>query len=87
MNPFILAVWIMDDGSKEGNQLRINSQSFSENDNIKLIELLRAKLGINSTLNRDKKWFRLRIKKESMSTLVEMIRPYIIPSMLYKLPL
>ena len=77
----------MDDGSKEGNQLRINSQSFSENDNIKLIELLRAKLGINSTLNRDKKWFRLRIKKESMSTLVEMIRPYIIPSMLYKLPL
>ena len=30
LNSFILAVWIMDDGARERNQLRINSQKFWE---------------------------------------------------------
>lgn len=29
LNPFMLAVWIMDDGSADGRQLRINTQCFS----------------------------------------------------------
>lgn len=86
LNPFIVAVWIMDDGSKDGKQLRINSQSFSEDDNKVLQELLRAKLGINTNLNRDKGRFRLRVQHESMDRLLNLIKPYIIPSMLYKLP-
>ena len=87
LNPFMVAVWIMDDGSKDGRQLRINSQSFSKDDNIILQELLRAKLGIDTSLNRDKERFRLRVQSKSMDRLLRLIRPYIIPSMLYKLPL
>ena len=77
----------MDDGSKDGKQLRINSQSFSEYENKCLKELLWAKLGIKVNLNRDKDRFRLRVKSISMEKLIRMITPYTIPSMLYKLPL
>ena len=87
LTPFTLAVWIMDDGSKDGRQLRINSQSFSKDDNIILQELLRAKLGISTSLNQDKDRFRLRVRSKSMDKLLKLIKPHIIPSMLYKLPL
>jgi hypothetical protein len=84
---FVLAVWIMDDGTKCGNQLRINSHCFSEEENRLLQEFLSAKLGIRSVLNKDKGRVRIRIVNESISTLIRLVKPYIIPSMLYKLPL
>jgi hypothetical protein len=86
-NPFILAVWIMDDGAKDGNQLRINSQSFTRAENAFLQKILRAKLGIESTLNVDKGKYRLRVKAKSMKRLIAVVKQYFIPSMLYKLPL
>jgi hypothetical protein len=86
-NPFILAVWIMDDGAKDGNQLRINSQSFTREDNQLLQEILRTKLGIVTTLNKDKNRYRLRVKAESMTKLSRLVRKHFIPSMFYKLPL
>lgn len=87
MNPLLLAVWIMDDGSKESKQLRINSQSFTKEENQFLAEVLRAKLGIEVTINKDKKQFRLRVANSSMPKLIQLVEPYFIPSMLYKLSL
>ena len=77
----------MDDGSKDGRQLRINSQSFSREENETLISILKAKFGIVATLNRDKDRFRLRVKASSMSIVRQITAPYIIPSMRYKLSL
>ena len=85
--PFLLGVWIMDDGTKCGNQLRINSHCFSIEENMQLQKFLSAKLGIKSVLNRDKNMVRIRIIEESMGDLIAQVKPYIIPSMLYKLPL
>ena len=85
MNPFMLAIWIMDDGSKDSKQLRINSQSFSRQENLFLQDVLQAKLGIRSTLNQDKGKYRLRISDQSMKKLRWFVKPHIIPSMLYKL--
>ena len=87
MNPLLLAVWIMDDGTKEGKQLRINSQSFTEEENRFLARVLRAKLGIEVTINKDKKQFRLRVANSSMPKLIELVCPHFIPSMHYKLSL
>jgi hypothetical protein len=50
---FGLAVWIMDDGAAEGNQLRLNTQSFSAEEAENLARLIRAKFGITMTVNRD----------------------------------
>ncbi|MFA6552225.1 MAG: LAGLIDADG endonuclease [Candidatus Paceibacterota bacterium] len=84
MTPLALSVWIMDDGSRDGNQLRINSQCFSKMENKKLISIIEAKLGIKATLNRDKDMFRLRIAGSSMKKLKALIEPFIVPSMRYK---
>lgn len=81
---FALAIWIMDDGAKDKNQLRINSQSFSWQENLWLINFLQAKFGIIATINRDCGNYRLRIANSSMGLLKSLILPYIIPSMLYK---
>ena len=84
LTPLAMAIWIMDDGTKEGNQLRINTQSFSLNENIRLIKILEATLGICATLNRDKNHFRLRIRDQSMMLLKQNVLSHIVPSMRYK---
>jgi hypothetical protein len=88
MNSVVLAVWIMDDGTNElghSKCLRINTQCFSLEDQLRLIQILREKFGIITTLNRDKDRFRLRVKKESMEKLISLIKPYIIKEMYYKI--
>lgn len=85
ITPLSLAVWFMDDGAKEGRQVRINTQSFSLKENKRLIRVLEAKLGISATINRDKDKHRLRIRDESMEKFRNLISPYLLPSMRYKL--
>ncbi|MBX7138474.1 MAG: hypothetical protein K1X83_10880 [Oligoflexia bacterium] len=87
LSPLSLAVWIMDDGARDANQLRINTQCFSEAENLRLIETIKAKLGISATLNRDKNKFRLRVSASGMPIVRQLVAPHIIPSMQYKLSL
>ena len=78
----------MDDGTNElghSRCLRINTQCFSLEDQLRLIQILQEKFGIITTLNRDKDRFRLRVKKESMEKLIRLIEPYIIKEMYYKI--
>lgn len=84
---FSLAVWLMDDGAADGKQIRLNTQSFSLSENEMLMSFLRAKFGIEARLNRDKDRYRLRITNASMERFKSLIEPYVIPNMLYKLPL
>lgn len=82
-----LAVWIMDDGAAEGKQLRINTQGFLAAEAEELCRFLRAKFGIEMTVNRDKAKPRLRCKAASMERLKSIVREHTIPDMLYKLSL
>lgn len=84
---FALAIWIMDDGAKDKNQLRINTQSFSLNENMWLSEFLQAKFGIKTSINLDKGKYRLRVRGVSMQLLHSLVLPYMIPNMFYKLSL
>ncbi len=87
LTEFGLAVWIMDDGAADGNQLRLNTQSFSADEAVELTRLIRAKFGIVMTLNQDKNRPRLRCSAASMARMVSLVERYTIPSMLYKLSL
>ncbi len=82
-----LAVWIMDDGSADGNQLRINTQCFSAHEVEELADVLRAKFGVSMRLNVDKGRYRLRCEASSMDRLRSIVLPHTIPEMLYKLSL
>lgn len=91
LNPIILAIWYMDDGSKTQStkntnniNVYLNSQNFSLNDQKYLLHLLRQ-VNIKARLNKDKQNYRIRILKESINTFMSMIKPYVIESMSYKL--
>lgn len=85
ITPLSFSVWYMDDGTHDGKQLRINSQSFSKEENETLASVLEATLGIRATINRDKNYFRLRIRDESIPLVRKLIVEHGIPSMHYKI--
>jgi len=85
LDPIMLAVWFMDDGSRcRASDVYLNTQQFSIEDQERLQASLAA-LGIESTLNKDKHYSRIRIKKSSILSLIKMLSPHVIPSMSYKL--
>lgn len=85
LDPVILAVWFMDDGSKcRDHDVYLNCQQFANGDQKKLLGALRA-MGLKARLNKDKKYYRIRFFKESVSKLNQIIYPHIVPSMRYKL--
>ena len=85
LDPVMLAVWFMDDGSLCGKvDAYLNTQQFdSMSQKILLNSLL--KLGLHARLNRDKQYYRIRFLKESIFKLNQMIAPHIVYSMRYKL--
>jgi LAGLIDADG DNA endonuclease family protein len=84
--PLALAVWIMDDGASDGNQLRINTQCFTWEECESLGQLLLRKFRIQTSINLDKGKPHLRCASKSMPRLRELVEPHMLPEMLYKLP-
>lgn len=85
LTPLTIAVWYMDDGSKSGGSCYFNTQGFDIQSQYNLAKSL-EKRGVKSTLNKDKQYYRIRIAKQSISNLIEMIDSNIIASMKYKIP-
>jgi hypothetical protein len=86
-----LAFLIMDDGSFNitKGHLVICTDSFSKEDVLRLIHILNTKFalscglinhGITKVGNIS---YRIRINKSSMPSLINLVKPHIIPSMLY----
>jgi len=86
LTPLGLAVWIMDDGSKDKGCVRISTHNFTYSEQLKLQKTLKAKFGIECNIQKAKDKFWLWIRSESIPNLLELVRPYFIPNMLYKLP-
>ena len=87
LDPISLAVWYMDDGSRcSKDNVYLNTQQFSKDDQYKLLEFL-GKMGLSGTLNKDKQYYRIRLKTSSIPKLFGIIKKYIIPSMKYKIGL
>ena len=85
LNPLSLAVWFMDDGSKtKRGDVYLNCQQFGFQSQRRLLHSLRT-IGVKARMNKDKKYYRIRIRRESISRFVKLIKPYIIPSMQYKI--
>ena len=72
--------------SKQGDGLHISVYAFSTTDVDKLMFTLQDKFNLKTSIhyNRDKKP-RIYIFKESMDTLINLVKPYFIKEMFYKL--
>ncbi|OGB74965.1 hypothetical protein A2810_02695 [candidate division Kazan bacterium RIFCSPHIGHO2_01_FULL_49_10] len=85
LDPLSLAVWFMDDGSKIRSAFYLNTQQFSMAEQQLLQTILWRTFRIKSLLNRDKKYWRIRVSTDSTKTMLEIIKPHILPCFRYKL--
>ena len=87
LDPISLSVWFMDDGSRcRVDDVYLNTQQFDVVDQKRLIEALK-KFDLDTTLNKDKIYYRLRFLKASLPRLRRLLGNLIIPSMRYKIEL
>ena len=86
LNPEALAVWIMDDGSFNNKIIDISTYCFSLEDIKRLQKFLGSRFSINPNFYRDRdKGCRIYFNRKETSTLIQIISPYFIDSMKYKI--
>jgi hypothetical protein len=80
-----LAIWFMDDGSKNNCSYYLHTEGFNIEDVIFLQKLLLDKFGIHSSINMMKNKPTIYILAKSRELFTNIIKPYICESMRYKL--
>ena len=89
--PQVLAIWYMDDGNLRREYGKVygcmlNSQSFTYEDNLKFSHWLYQWYGLTSVLQRNHGKYRLYFGANSWKQFCNIVAPYLLPSMRYKLP-
>lgn len=85
INPRVLAVWFMDDGSNNGRNFTINTHSFSLEEQKRIIQFFKIKLGIVAKIVKDRTKFKIALGKGEYQKFSSIIQPYIVPIMNYKI--
>ena len=88
-SPLSLAVWFMDDGYKRNdcNAFRLSTDCFSRDEQKLLQSVLQGNFGIESALHRKRRRWNIYIPETSARRFVEVVRPYIVPVLSYKIAL
>ena len=88
MNAFVIAVWVMDDGSYNHGKIDISTYSFTLKEIEKLCSIIKKKFNITMLYHKDRdKGYRIYCNKKETQKLVDLICPYIIKTMRYKIGL
>ena len=86
LDAFGLAIWIMDDGSYNKGSINISTYSFLEPEINLLQSVLKKKFNIDAKYYKDRdKGYRMYCNITETKKLISTIKPYIIPSMMYKI--
>jgi len=88
LTPLGLAVWFMDDGSIKSKFHKakiINTQCFSKKEVLLMIKVLKNKFEISAKLRYQKDGYQIYILSKSADKFKEIIKPYIVDCMKYKL--
>lgn len=88
LTPRALAYWLMDDGSRKSDQSRgviLNTQGYSREEVKRLVKVLQEKFGLMAKQRKQREGYQIYISGESWEHLRELIEPYLIPEMQYKL--
>ena len=83
LDPLALAVWYMDDGCFTGVKTILATDGFISSDKQYIQELLLRNFDLKTIIGKDGK---LTIRKESHKSFFNLISPYIISCMHYKIP-
>lgn len=81
------AYWIMSDGSKVGNAMYLQTQSFSIKECVFIISILIHKFDLKCNIHLQRNQPTIYISAKSMKKIKSKLLPYFLPSMVYKLNL
>ena len=89
LNPRSLAIWMMDDGSFNNNSIRLSTCSFSLEANERLVNKLHQ-FGVeckvaNLKMSNGKSYPHIMMSSVGTKCFIEIIKPYIHPSLAYKI--
>ncbi|MDP2789137.1 MAG: hypothetical protein Q8O46_03765 [bacterium] len=88
IDAFVMAVWVMDDGSYNQGNIDISTYSFTLREIEKLIFVVKKKFNITMLYHKDRdKGYRIYCNKKETQKLIDLICPYIIKTMRYKIGL
>lgn len=82
-----LAYWAMDDGYKGNSGFYFCTESYTLEDNYKLISILKNKFDLECGVHKHTNGYRLYIKSNSINKFLILIKPYIINHFYYKFDL
>jgi hypothetical protein len=82
-----LAHWIMCDGSKHNKGLHLNTYGFDLESVNRLILILEHKYQLNCTIHQHKAGPRIYILENSIDKVRELVKPYMVSSIYYKIGL
>jgi len=87
LTPLALAIWIMDDGCKVGKGVKLSTNNFTKEECITLVSILEKNFNVKATVQSagSKEQYIIYIWKESIDRLRNIVLPYIIPEMKYKI--
>jgi len=86
LTPVALAHWIMGDGGLKSKGIFLCTDSYSIQDVIRLSNVLIIRYDLKCTLHKSSngRGYRIYISRNSVWKVVEIVKPYLIPSMYYK---
>lgn len=79
-----LAHWIMGDGTRSGGSLILQTQSFTIQECVFIVNVLIIKFDLKCSIHKHRHQFTIYISATSMRKLYPLISPYIVKSMRYK---
>jgi hypothetical protein len=82
-----LAYWIMSDGSKSGNAMYLQTQSFTIKECVFIISILIHKFDLKCNIHLQRNQPNIYIYAKYMKQIKHKLLPFFIPSMIYKLNL
>ncbi|MEO5646602.1 MAG: hypothetical protein ABIO57_00005 [Candidatus Paceibacterota bacterium] len=88
IDAFAMAVWVMDDGSYNQGKIDISTYSFTLEEIEKLCSVIQKKFNVTMLYHKDRdKGYRMYCNKVETQKLIDLICPYIIKTMRYKIGL
>lgn len=85
LSPYVIAIWIMDDGSKQNSGLYLHTNSFTLEENIVIQEAFFKKYNIKTTFHKKGLSYVLYFSYNEAQLLKKIVEPYMHKSMLYKI--
>lgn len=89
LTPLGLAYWFMDDGSiksKESKGIILNTEGFKKSEVERLIRVLGSKFSLEASLRKQRDGYQIYVSGRSYERFIELVEPYVIEEMRYKLP-